>query len=168
MAYSDGPLPIGAGQTISQPYTVAFMLEVLELKETDKVLEVGAGSGWNAALIGEIVKKGKVITTEIIPELAEQAKENIKKIKLKNVEIINCDGSQGYKKSAPYNKIILTAACPEIPQPLIDQLKDPGKLLIPIGKLICNLELIEKKDNEIIEHNLGGCAFVPLVGKHGF
>jgi len=102
-AYGDYPLPIGSGQTISQPTTVMIMTRALELKEGQKVLEIGTGSGWQAAIIGKIVgKKGKVITTEIIPELAEFAKNNIKKAKINNVKVINYDGSQGYKKEAPY------------------------------------------------------------------
>src|SRR3989338_5014118 len=132
-AYGDYPLPISAGQTISQPTTVMLMIEALELKKTDKVLEVGAGSGWCAAIMSRLCKK--VITTEIIPELVGFAKENIKKCNIKNVEIIDWDGSQGYEKEAPYNKIMLTAACPSLPKQCIEQLKENGIIIAPVGSL---------------------------------
>ena len=167
-AYADHPLPIGHGQTISQPTTVMIMIDALELKRTDKVLEVGAGSGWCAAIMSKLAKK--VITTEIIPELVEFAKNNIKKCNIRNVIIINYDGSQGYKKEAPYDKIIVTAACPTIPKPLLDQLKEGGILIAPVGSLYYgqNMIKITKKANKLQEENLGSFVFVPLKGKHGY
>lgn len=170
-AYGDYPLPIGQGQTISQPTTVMLMTQALELKEGQKVLEVGAGSGWQAAIIGKIIgNKGKVITTEIIPELAKFAKNNINKAKIKNVKVINYDGSQGYKKEAPYDRIIITAACPRIPPPLIDQLKNNGILVAPVGSLAFgqNMLKLRKTKTGIETESLGSFVFVPLKGKYGY
>lgn len=170
-AYFDNPLPIGKGQTISQPSTVMIMTQALELKEGQKVLEVGAGSGWQAAIIAKLVgQKGKVITTEIIPELAEFAKDNIKKAKIKNVKVINYDGSQGYKKEAPYDRCIITAACPRIPPPIIGQLKEGGILVAPISSLVFGQDMIKlrKTSSGIEQESLGSFVFVPLKGKYGF
>ena len=170
-AYGDYPLPIGSGQTISQPTTVMIMTQALELKEGQKVLEIGAGSGWQAAIIGKIVgKKGKVITTEIIPELAEFAKNNIKKAKINNVKVINYDGSQGYKKEAPYDRCIITAACPEIPPLIIEQLKEDGILVAPVGSLAFgqNMTKLRKTSSGIETELLGSFVFVPLKGKYGY
>ena len=169
-AYGDYPLSIGKGQTISQPTTVMIMTQALELKEGDKVLEVGAGSGYQAAIIANIVgDNGKVISTEIVDELVESAKINIKKLKLKNVKIIKHDGSKGYAKEAPYDKIIITAACPKIPSPLIRQLKEGGIIVAPVGDMN-EQEMIKgrKINGKLIEENLGDFMFVPLKGKHGY
>lgn len=169
-AYGDYPLSIGMGQTISQPTTVMLMTEALKLKEGDKVLEVGAGSGYQAAIISKIIGgKGKVITTEIIPELVEFAKKNIKKLKIKNIKIIDYDGSQGYEEEAPYDKIIITAACPEIPKPLIKQLKENGIITAPVGDLF-GQQMIKgiKKKGKLETKSLGYFMFVPLKGKHGY
>lgn len=170
-AYGDYPLPIGSGQTISQPTTVMLMTQALELKERQKVLEIGTGSGWQAAIIAKIVgEKGKVITTEIIPELAEFSRKNIKKASIKNVEVINYDGSQGYKKEAPYDRIIITAACPKIPAPIIEQLKVGGILVAPVGSLVFGQKMIKLRKNKdrIETEALGSFAFVPLKGKYGY
>jgi len=170
-AYGDYPLPIGNGQTISQPTTVMLMTQALELQEGQKVLEVGAGSGWQAALIANIVgKKGKVITTEIIRELAEFAKNNMEKAKIKNVEVLNIDGSQGYKKQAPYDRIIITAACPQIPPPIIEQLKTGGILVAPVGSLAYGQDMIKltKTSSGVTTKSLGRFVFVPLKGKYGY
>jgi len=169
-AYGDYPLSIGKGQTISQPTTVLMMTEALELKEGDKVLEVGAGSGYQAAIISKLVgKKGEVITTEIIPELAEFAKKNIQKLEIKSVKIINHDGSQGYEKESPYDKIMITAACPEIPEPLIEQLKENGIIMVPVGDLF-GQQMIKgvKKKGKLETKSLGYFMFVPLKGKYGY
>ncbi|MFH8109893.1 MAG: protein-L-isoaspartate(D-aspartate) O-methyltransferase [Candidatus Aenigmatarchaeota archaeon] len=166
-AYVDTPLPTLKGQTISQPSIVAIMLENLDLQKNQKVLEVGAGSGWNAALIGSIVYPGKVFTIEIEKELVDFAKENLNKLNIRNVEIIHGDGGLGYEKEAPYDRCIITAACPKIPPPLIEQLKDDGKLIAPIGKRFSQrLILYDKKKNSF--KDLGGCIFVELKGKYGF
>lgn len=170
-AYGDYPLPIGGGQTISQPTTVMLMTQALELKEGQKVLEVGAGSGWQAAIIGKIVgNKGKVITTEIIPELAEFAGNNIKKAKIRNVEVINYDGSQGYEKEAPYDRVIITAACPKIPPPLINQLKNNGIIVAPVGSLVFGQDMLKLRKTKlgIEQESLGSFVFVPLKGKYGY
>ena len=167
-AYGDYPLSIGEGQTISQPTTVMLMTQALELKQDEKVLEVGTGSGYQAAIISNIIgKKGKIISTEIVPELAKFAQNNIKKLNLKNVKIMHNDGSKGYEKEAPYDKIIITAACPKIPKQLISQLKENGRIVAPVGDL--NEQVIikaRKKDGKLIEENLGQFMFVPLKGKY--
>jgi len=168
-SYSNYPLPIGEGQTISQPYTVAFMIQALELKKGDKVLEIGTGSGWNAALIAEIIKPGKIYTTEIVPQLAKLSKNNITKTNLKNIEVIETDGSKGYEKEAPYDKIIITAAAPEIAQPWIEQLKENGIIVAPVGHRFGQQMVKAKKvKGKLIEEHLGDFMFVPLKGKFGY
>ena len=168
-SYDDYPLPIGYNQTVSQPTTIMIMLQALELKKTDKVLEVGTGSGYNAALISNILKQGKLYTTEIIPELAESAKLTLEKLKIKNVEVIKTDGSKGHKEKSPYDKIIVTAACPKIPNILIKQLKIDGILIAPIGPLY-NQQMLKiiKRPNKLEIKNLGNFIFVPLQGEHGY
>lgn len=167
-AYVDTPLEIGNGQTISAPHMVAIMCEELDLKEEQKILEIGAGSGYHAGVVANIIgKKGHVYTIERFSDLAEKAEQNLQNAKIKNVTVEIGDGSEGLLKHAPYDRIYVTCGAPDIPPPLIDQLKDPGKLLIPVGDTICTLILLEKKDNKTSTTNLGGCAFVPLVGKHG-
>jgi protein-L-isoaspartate(D-aspartate) O-methyltransferase len=168
-AYLNIPLHIGHEQTISQPYTVAFMLDALELKVGDKVLEVGSATGWSAALMSELVKPGTIYTTEIIPELAELAKSNLKKNKIKNVKVFNKDGSLGLERYKPFDKIVLTAAAPEIPKPLIEQLKNNGILVAPVGPLYCQEMLkLTKKDNKLKIKNLGDFIFVKLKGEYGY
>ena len=167
-AYENIALPIKEGQTISQPYTVAIMLQALELKKDLKVLEIGTGSGYNACLIAEIIKPGKVYTTEIIPELARLARENIKKTKLKNIEIIEGDGS-AITKNILFDRIIITAACPEIPKPLIKKLKKNGIIIAPVGSRHSQeLTKLKKIKNKIYIERLGGFVFVPLKGKYGY
>ena len=169
-SYGDYPLPIGEGQTISQPTTVMLMTEALELKKNDKVLEVGTGSGYQAAIISRIVgEKGKVVSTEIIKGLAEFAQKNIEKLKLKNIKIRHYDGSKGYKKEAPYDKVIITAACPRIPRPLINQLKENGIIVAPVGNMVEQIMVkARKKGNELSEEKLGQFMFVPLKGRYGY
>ncbi|MDD5086469.1 MAG: protein-L-isoaspartate(D-aspartate) O-methyltransferase [Candidatus Nanoarchaeia archaeon] len=166
-AYGDYPLPILEGQTISQPTTVMIMINALELKKTDKVLEVGAGSGYCAAIISRIAKE--VYTTEIIPGLVDFAKKNLEKAGIKNVYVIHHDGSQGYEKESFYDKIIVTAACPKIPQPLIDQLKENGMIIAPVSYLL-GQKIVKgiKKQNKLEKEPLGDFAFVPLKGKYGY
>ncbi len=168
-AYIDSPLELGYGQTISAPHMVAIMVEALDIKEGQKILEIGAGSGYHAAIVSKLVgDKGHVYTIERYPSLVENAKKNLEKIQIKNVTIEIGDGSEGLQKYAPYDRIYVTCTAPDIPKPLIDQLKDNGKLMIPVGRMISQLELIEKINGKIHRKNLGGCAFVPLVGKYGF
>jgi len=167
-AYIDTPLQIGEGQTISAPHMVAIMCEELDIKIGQKILEIGTGSGYHAAIVSRIVgKKGHVYSIERFSSLAEKAKKNLQKAGIKNVTIIVGDGSEGLPVHAPYNRIFVTCASPGIPPPLIEQLKDKGKLMIPVGKMICDLELIIKNKEKIVKKNLGGCAFVPLIGKYG-
>jgi protein-L-isoaspartate(D-aspartate) O-methyltransferase len=167
-AYEDTPLQIGNGQTISAPHMVAIMAEALDIKKDQKILEIGSGSGYHAAIVAKLIgEKGHIYTIERFPVLSEFAKENLKKAGIKNVTVETGDGSEGLQKYAPYDRIYVTCAAPDVPPPLIKQLKDEGKLLIPIGETICTLELIEKKKDKIISKDLGGCAFVPLIGKYG-
>jgi protein-L-isoaspartate(D-aspartate) O-methyltransferase len=167
-AYLDSPLEIGNGQTISAPHMVAIMVEALDIKKGQKILEIGAGSGYHAAIVAKLIGNiGHVYTIERIADLADNAKKNLKKAKITNVTVEVGDGSEGLLKYSPYDRIYVTCAAPDIPKPLIDQLKDSGKLLIPVGGMVCNLELVEKKGEKIKTKNLGGCAFVPLIGKYG-
>lgn len=170
-AYYDTPLPIGKGQTISAPHMVAMMLERLDLKDGQKVLEVGGGSGYHAALVAYLTgEKGLVISVERIGTLAERAREVIKKLGLdKRVVMVVGDGSLGWEKKAPYDRIFITCASPQIPPPLVNQLIDGGKLLIPLGSLhLQTLVLAEKRGNKIKKKSYGGCMFVPLIGEYGF
>lgn len=168
-AYVDEPLPIPAGQTISQPTTVVLMLDALEAKQGQNVLEIGAGSGYNAALLSVLVgRNGKVITTEIVPELVKFAKANLKKAGVKNVVVIHSDGSRGYAKEAPYDRIICTAAAPKIPDVLVKQLKEGGILLIPVGPMYAQrLVKARKVKGRLETEDLGDYIFVPLMGKYG-
>ena len=168
-AYVDTPLEIGNGQTISAPHMVAIMCEALDIKKGQSILEIGAGSGYHAAIVSKIVgEKGHIYTVERFPSLAERAKKNLENAGIKNVTVETGDGSEGLPQHAPYERIYVTCASPEIPKPLVEQLKDPGKMLVPVGRLICNLELIEKKGNKVTSEDICGCSFVPLIGKHGF
>ncbi len=169
-AYENYPLDIGHKQTISQPYTTAFMLQALELISNDKVLEIGAGSGWSTALIAFITKPGKVYSIETIEELSTFARKNIRKVKLTNVKIITGDGSKGLKKFAPYDKIIVNAACARMPQILIEQLKENGVLVAPIGSLYeQEMVKVTKVKGKVTKEELGGFIFVPLVSEeYGF
>lgn len=167
-AYVDTPLDIGNGQTISAPHMVAIMCEALDIKKGLKILEVGTGSGYHAAIVSQLVgEKGKVYTIERFESLAHQAKENLHKTRCANVIVEIGDGSSGLPAYQPYDRIYVTCAAPYVPQPLLEQLNEQGKLLIPVGDLYCELTLIEKHHGKTTLHQLGGCVFVPLVGKHG-
>jgi protein-L-isoaspartate(D-aspartate) O-methyltransferase len=167
-AYADTPLEIGNGQTISAPHMVAIMCEELDIQKDQKILEIGAGSGYHAAIVSKIVgEKGHVYTIERFSGLAKKAKENLEKASIKNVTVEVGDGSKGLEKYQPYDIIYVTCAAPDMPKPLIDQLKDPGQLMVPVGHTICTLFLLEKNQGKITKKNLGGCAFVPLVGEYG-
>lgn len=159
-AYQDIALPHLCNQTISQPTTVIIMLNALNLKKGDKVLEIGTGSGYNASLIAEIINPGKLYTLEVIKQLADYSKEKLKQYK--NIEVINKNGSKGYKQEMPYNKIIVTAASGNIPKELISQLEPNGILIIPVGPPYNQnmLKITKKKKLEI--ENLGDFVFVPL------
>ncbi len=167
-AYIDSPMEIGSGQTISAPHMIAIMCEELDLKPGQKILEIGTGSGYHAAIISNIIgEKGHVYSIERYENLAERARNNLKNANIKNVTVEVGDGSGGLAEYQPYDRIYVTCAAPDIPKPLIDQLKDPGKLLIPVGRMFCELKRFEKKDGKTSTKSLGGCAFVPLVGKYG-
>lgn len=164
-AYEDGPLPIGHGQTISQPYIVALMTELLDVKSTDKVLEIGTGSGYQAAVLSKL--SYKVYTIDIVEELSEEAQDVIEdKLDIKNVYFKVGDGYKGWKENAPFDKIILTAAPPSLPKPLIEQLKIGGKIVAPIGQYSQLLKVYEKQPNgELKEVTSAAVRFVPMVGE---
>ena len=168
-AYEDNPLPILRGKTISQPSTVLIMTEALQLSQGLKVLEIGTGSGYQAALIAHIIKPGRIYTTEVIPELVQFAKKNIAKTNLKNITVIEHDGSQGLPEHAPFDRIIFTAACPDTPTHILDQLSEDGILIAPVGTLE-NQQLIRliKHAGFVEQQSIGEFLFSPLVGKHGF
>ncbi len=169
-AYVDRPQPIGGGQTISAPHMVAMMVEALDLKEGYKVLEVGGGRGYHAAVIAELVgEEGAVYTVELIDELAKGASENLSRAGYPHVKVIVGDGSKGYPKEAPYDRISVACGAPDVPPPLIEQLKQDGKLLIPVGgSFYQELMLISKKsESKVKEKGLGGVVFVPLRGEYG-
>ena len=162
-AWDDHPLPIGFGQTISAPHMYAFMLEAANVKPGDNVLEIGTGSGYGAALLSFLCgKKGKVTSIERISGLVEFAEKNLEKCELR-ADVLQGDGSKGYDKNAPYDKIIVTAACDSIPPALVEQLKTGGKLLIPVGIYFQDLILVEKSGSGIKETALMPVIFVPLV-----
>ena len=166
-AYDDCPLPIGNGQTISQPYIVAVMTELVRPEPNDNVLEIGAGCGYQAAVLAALVKK--VTTVERIPAVAGLARQNMAALNVANVEIIVGDGTLGYPENAPYNGIIITAATPTVPDPLIDQMADGGRLVAPRGgRDIQELVVLEKHGSRVTESLHGGVRFVPLIGEHGW
>ncbi len=170
-AYVDRPQPIGGGQTISAPHMVAMMVEALELDKGQKVLEVGGGRGYHAAIIAELVgEKGEVYTVELLDPLAKAAKNNLSKAGYPNVKVIVGDGSKGYPKGAPYDRISVACGAPDIPPPLVEQLKLEGKLLIPVGgNFYQELILVSKKsETKIDKRGLGGVVFVPLRGEYGY
>ena len=162
-AYSDGPLPIGEGQTISQPYIVALMTELLGLKAGDKVLEIGTGSGYQAAVLAEIVEQ--VYTIEIICSLAETAEKRLKEMGYENITVRCADGYQGWEEHAPFDGVIVTAAPDHIPQPLVDQLKVGAKLVIPVGDVFQELMVITKTETGIKKMNAIPVRFVPMTGE---
>jgi protein-L-isoaspartate(D-aspartate) O-methyltransferase len=165
-AYADHPLPIGHGQTISQPYIVALMSELLQLEQTDRVLEIGTGSGYQAAILAELIDE--VYTVEIIEALATQARERLKELGYDNVHVLHADGYFGWSEHAPYDAIIVTAAPDHIPQPLVQQLADGAKMVIPVGPPggYQTLWEITKTGEEITKRNVTGVLFVPLTGEH--
>ena len=166
-AYADHPLPIGEGQTISQPYIVALMTQCLNLKGGEKVLEVGTGCGYQAAILAELAKE--VYGVERFVTLVERAKKTIEELGYKNVCIFVGDGTVGLKDFSPYDRIIVTAAAPDVPSPLVEQLQENGILVVPVGSLYSqDLKVVEKKKGKVYTRSEGGCVFVPLIGKYGW
>jgi len=167
-AYYNEPLPIKKNQTISQPAVVSRMTEWLDVKQGQKILEIGTGSGWQTAILSYLVGQGAVYSVEIKPELVKFARENLEKLGMNNVNVILSDGSIGYPKFSPYDRIMITAACTEIPLPLLDQLADGGLLIAPVGDSSQSLVLLQKTRKEIVEiKNESHYVFVPLLGKFG-
>jgi protein-L-isoaspartate(D-aspartate) O-methyltransferase len=166
-AYEDHPLPIGDGQTISQPYIVAFMLEALSLDGSEAVLEIGSGSGYQTALLAELARQ--VYSMERIESLAHGATAILRRLGCGNVSLIVGDGSLGWVEHAPFDAIVVSAAAPMIPQALLEQLRESGRMVIPVGPPDAQeLKLARKQEGRAVVTNLEGCRFVPLVGKQGY
>ena len=166
-AYGDYPLPIGEDQTISQPYIVGLMTEALELKGGEKVLELGAGSGYQAAILGELADQ--VFTIERLPSLAQAAEMVLREVGYTNVHIKVADGTLGWAEEAPFDAILVTAGSPQIPPPLVEQLALGGRLVIPVGDSYTQTLTRVRRTPEGLKHEyLGGCRFVKLIGKHGW
>lgn len=164
-AYQDHPLPIGEGQTISQPYIVGLMTQCLQLKDEETVLEIGTGSGYQTAILSRLAKE--VYSVERIALLAEKAKEALDKLNYKNIYSKIGDGSSGWAEYAPYDAVMVTAATAQVPRNLLAQLKEGGRLIIPIGEMFSQtLTLVQKKENDMIFTDICGCVFVPLIGEH--
>jgi protein-L-isoaspartate(D-aspartate) O-methyltransferase len=166
-AYEDCPLPIGEGQTISQPYIVAAMTEALALTGMEKVLEVGTGSGYQAAILARLAER--LFTIETHAELSKQAQQRLERLGYHNVTCVVGDGSQGYPPEAPYDAILVTAAAPRIPDSLTEQLTDGGRLVIPVGEMHTQeLLLAQKEHGRITQKTINYCRFVPLTGRYGW
>ena len=163
LAYADSPLPIGEGQTISQPYIVALMTELVRLEGDERVLEIGTGSGYQAAVLAELC--GHVYTIEILEPLAARSEELLKSLGYENITVKCGDGFLGWEEFAPFDAIVVTCAPPDVPEPLVEQLKDGGRLVIPVGRLFQKLELIEKKGDKIETRDIIPVRFVPMLGR---
>jgi protein-L-isoaspartate(D-aspartate) O-methyltransferase len=163
MAYNDHPLPIGSGQTISQPYIVAYMTEAAEISPRDKVLEIGTGSGYQAAILGEVARE--VYTIEIIPELAERARNTLADLGYANVHVMAGNGYLGWPEHAPFDAILVTAAPDQVPQALVDQLGLGGRMVVPVGDFVQNMMIIEKTRNGVVKRQTIPVRFVPMTGK---
>ena len=163
-SYSDGPLPIGYDQTISQPFVVAFMTEKLGLRPTDRVLEIGTGSGYQAAILAELA--AKVYTIEIVEPLGKRAEETLRRLGYKNVQVKIGDGYQGWPEHAPFDAVIVTCAPDHVPQPLVEQTKEGGRIVIPVGPAgDQTLYLLEKKNGRLEKRNVLPVSFVPMTGE---
>ena len=167
IAYSDQALPIGHGQTISQPYMVAVMCELLDVGPEDRVLEIGAGSGYQAAILGQLA--AEVYAVELVPALVDRAAQTIERMGCANVHIVLGDGTLGLPDKAPFDRIILAAAAPGIPPPLVEQLAEGGRMVAPVGdRGLQKLVLLVKTPDGIQRNESMGCVFVPLLGRHGW
>ncbi len=170
-AYVDTPLPIGSGQTISAPHMVAIMAEKLDLTPGHRVLEIGAGSGYHAAVVAELIRPGgHVYTVERVDSLVQFARDNLSRAGYCDaVTVVSADGSLGLPENAPFDRIFVACGAPDVPSPLIDQLSDGGKMLVPVGgRMYQDLVKVEKKGGQVVSENCGGCVFVPLIGEHGY
>lgn len=166
-AYFDCPLPIGMEQTISQPYMVALMTQCLSLEGSEYILEIGTGSGYQAAILSKLAKM--VYSVERIKILADQAEKIFKELEIKNVKVVVGDGTNGLEEYSPYDSIIVTAGAPEIPKSLINQLKENGRIVIPVGNSFSQDLLLGKKEKDKLKiQKYGSCIFVPLLGKYGW
>ncbi len=166
-AYADFPLPIGENQTISQPYMVALMTENLCLNGKEKILEIGTGSGYQTAILAELAKE--VCTIERLEHLSKKAQTTLEKIGYDSIKYKVGDGTLGWPEEAPFDRVIITAASPQIPLPLTEQLKENGRMVIPLGETLGQvLTLVEKKENKLEAIRVCGCVFVPLIGKYGY
>ena len=166
-AYGDHAMPIGEGQTISQPYIVALMTELLELTSTDRVLEIGTGSGYQAAVLAELCEK--VFTIERVKTLADKARSILDRLGCRNVAMKVYDGTYGWKEMAPFDAIIVTAAAPDVPSALIEQLSEGGRLVIPVGERFTQvLKKVIKSPSGLVTQTSIHCMFVPLIGAHGW
>ena len=166
-AYADHPLPIGAGQTISQPYIVALMTHALRLQGHERVLEIGSGSGYQTAILAQLALE--VFSVERIPELAGAAAARLTRLGLLNVRLTTSNGSLGWPEHAPYDAMLLAAAAPEIPAPLLAQLADPGILVLPLGSAASQMLIrVERRRAQLHRTDLANCLFVPLVGQYGW
>ena len=164
-AYADYPIPIGEGQTISQPYIVALMTECLDLSGDEKVLEIGTGSGYQAAILAEL--SSQVFSIERFPSLAKRAECLFQDLSYSNIRVRVGDGTLGWPEEAPFSRIIVTAAAPEVPLPLTKQLSEDGIMILPLGESFSQvLTLIRKKQGQLKSETICGCVFVPLIGKH--
>lgn len=164
MAYEDRPLPIGEGQTISQPYIVAFMTQELQLTAEDKVLELGTGSGYQTAILADLAKQ--VVTTERVPSLSDSARDRLESLDYTNIEFRIAGDTLGWPEEAPYNAILVTAGAPHVPDNLVAQLAERGRLIIPVGsRYDQELYRVVRVGDDIRLTDLGGCRFVPLIGK---
>lgn len=166
-AYGDFPLSVGGGQTISQPYIVALMTQLLNLKANEKILEIGTGSGYQTSILADLTKE--VYSVERIAVLAETARSRLGELGYKNVRIRVGDGTEGWDEFAPYDGIIVTAGAPAIPAPLVEQLAEGGRMVIPVGDTFSQmLKVVKRSAGEVITEDISGCMFVPLIGKYGW
>jgi protein-L-isoaspartate(D-aspartate) O-methyltransferase len=167
MAYADNAIPLGEGQTISQPFMVALMTELLELTGTERVLEIGTGSGYQAAVLAELCEK--VYTVERIKLLADRARATLDRLGYRSVAIKVYDGTYGWKEMAPFDAIMVTAGSPDVPAPLVDQLKDGGRMVIPVGERYSQtlLKIVKTPEGAVKQRSIP-CVFVPLIGNHGW
>jgi protein-L-isoaspartate(D-aspartate) O-methyltransferase len=166
-AYADRPLPIGSGQTISQPYMVALMTSCLRLHGHERVLEIGTGSGYQTAILAELALE--VFSVERLPELLGPAHERLMELGYFNAHLAPGNGSLGWTEHAPYDAMVVTAACPDVPKPLLAQLADPGRLVLPIGPQEAQMLIeVERRQGKIHQREVASCVFVPLLGEHGW